>query len=244
MTSLSLCPSNDTFISASQDHTVKLWNLNSSSPQGNLSLHGATLTAYDPSATVIAIASPPTQSILLYDLRNFDKPPFATFDLADIERRISRTVPGQVPADGWTTLEFSNNGKYLLLGTSGAGHYLLDAFDGDLKAYLHRPQGPPPFPAQLAVPKDGVQQLRHDAAGLQGDACFSPDGRYVLSASAQPGLLVWDTMAEVRSDGVMPPLTDLPGPRTASVVGYNPRHNLVASAGLDAVLWLPDPDLQ
>lgn len=239
MTSLSLCPSNDTFLSASLDNTVKLWDLRSSSAQGSLNLHGATLTAYDPSATVIAIASAATQSILLYDVRNYDKPPFATFDLQETEQRAGR-AHGQRQADGWTSLEFSNNGKYILLGTNGPGHYLLDAFEGDLKGYLHRPMGPAPFPPVLTA-REGIS--RHDSNGLQGDACFSPDGRYVVSASSANGLLVWDSLGEKRSDGTMLPVTDLPGPKQSTVVGYNPRYNLIASAGSEVVLWLPDPDL-
>lgn len=240
MTSLSLCPANDTFLSAAQDDTVRLWDLRSTSAQGSLNLHGATLTAYDPSATVIAIASPATQTILLYDLRNFDRPPFATFDLLAAEQRVARSH-GQPQAQGWTTLEFSNNGKWLLLGTAGPGHYLLDAFEGEVKAYLHRQSGPPPFPSEINA-KDGTPP-RHASAGLQGDACFSPDGRYVISASAQAGLLVWDTMGDNRGEFVQAPVTDLPGPTTATVVGYNPRHNLIASAANDLTLWLPDPDL-
>lgn len=233
VTSLSLCPSADTFLSASQDGTAKLWDLRASNPIGNMNLPGAYLTAYDPSATVIAIASPAAHTVLLYDLRNFDKPPFATFDTQDIERRYKNI--GHRPGEGWTALEFSNNGQYVLLGTNGAGHFVLDAFDGTLKAFLHRPRGATPLHKDLYA--HGQQPT------VQGDACFTSDGRYVVSGSAQAGLLVWDMLGDKRSDNVMQPLTDLPGPKTSTVVGVNPRYNLLATAGSEVMLWLPDPEL-
>ena len=234
-----MCPSNDTFLSASLDDTVKLWDLRSASAQGSLNLHGAYLTAYDPSASVIAIASPPTQSILLYDVRNFDKPPFATFDLEDIERRFSHF--GQRKGEGWTSLEFSNNGKYILIGTSGPGHFVLDAFEGKLEAYLYRAQGPTPFPSLLQT---NGSPASHHSASLQGDACFTSDGRYVISGSSQTGLLVWDVdQGQKRGDGRMDPVNELPGPKISTIAGVNPRYNMLASAGAEVVLWLPDPDL-
>jgi COMPASS component SWD2 len=46
-----------------------------------LKIHQPLLAVYDPSATVIAIALASDQSILLYDIRNFNMPPVSDFDL-------------------------------------------------------------------------------------------------------------------------------------------------------------------
>lgn len=234
VTSLCLSPSSDHFLSASMDNTVKLWDLRTSHAQGELRLEAPLLTAYDPSASVIAVASAMAQTICLYDLKNYDRPPFATFDLYEIEKRLSATH-GQHLARGWTGMEFSNNGKSLLLSTNGPGHYVLDAFSGDLMHYLHRPSGSTSHPA----PGDDTSQGPY----LQGDACFSPDGRYVVGGNGgQNGLLVWDVQMPVRRDHVLAPITDLQSSKPASVVAYNPRHNLIATADKEVMLWLPDPE--
>ncbi|KAF4545963.1 uncharacterized protein LTHEOB_4615 [Lasiodiplodia theobromae] len=64
--------------------------------QGLLKLHGPYLAAYDPCSSVIAIASPPTQTILLYDVRNFDKPPFAIFDKSSAASQLDPELVAQI----------------------------------------------------------------------------------------------------------------------------------------------------
>ncbi|KAK5018649.1 WD repeat-containing protein-like protein [Cryomyces antarcticus] len=235
VTSLALSPASDNFLSCSADNTVKLWSLNSPNAQGELKIHCPYLCAYDPSATVIAVASPPTQSILLYDLRNYDKPPFASFDTQSYEARFTPKTAGR----DWTKIEFSNDGKHILLATNGAGHFLLDAFDGAIRWFCHRAAGS----TMRASP--GTHPPSASPPAGQGDVCFSPDGRYLIGGSGQNGILVWDTQTPrpAGAEKVLEPMTELPGPKWAAIVAYNPRHNLIVSADKDVMFWLPDPDL-
>ncbi|KAK7530881.1 WD repeat-containing protein-like protein [Phyllosticta citribraziliensis] len=231
VTCLSLNPSNDTFVSCSTDNTVRLWALNSPHAQGLLKLHAPHLAAYDPSASVLAIASPPTQSILLYDLRNFDKAPFATFDLHDIEQQYTPGAGGH----NWSKLEFTNDGKHLVLGTTGVGHFVLDAFEGTLSYFLARDSGPSGRRAA------GEYSSAETVAG-QGDLCVSPDGQYVIGGCGSDELLVWDIHSRQPDNRILRPFTDLPGRGRAAIVGYNQRMNLLCSADKDFMMWLPDPD--
>jgi len=229
VTTLALCPASDTFLSCSLDNTIRLWNLSSPHPQARLNLSTPYLAAYDPSASVIAVASSSTYSILLYDLRNYDRPPFATFD---IRPYISHKTLNN-PKPDWTKLEFSNDGKSLLLATNNpAGYLLLDAFDGSLRAHCVRSQ----LPTNLrAAP--GTTGLRG-----QGDVCFSADGRYLVSGSGgDRDVVVWDAQGQVEVETKqLKPLCGLPCKGRASVVEWNPRFNMFASAEREVVFWVPD----
>lgn len=215
---------------------------------------------YDPTATVLAIACPAAQSILLYDVRNYDKVPFATFEMREIEEMFAKRPPvggsKQTPGN-WTKLEFSNDGKRLLVATTGPGHYLLDAFEGSLEAYCARPQGPtgrvPPSELGALRARQQRGSSPHDSHGVsgQGDACLSPDGRYVIGGSGENGLYVWDAVEGEfdRSSGgpeekILKPSVELGGGKgpggAASIVGYNPRHNLLCTADSALVFWLPE----
>ncbi|KAI9887268.1 MAG: member of Set1p complex, histone methyl transferase [Watsoniomyces obsoletus] len=209
VTCLAMAPESDDFVSCSLDNTIRLWDVNTPNAKGKLILHAPYLAAFDPTGTVLAIASPSTESLLLYDLRNFTTPPFATFELDQWDQKyIPRDVTSSTKTintnpDRWTSIEFSNDGKWILLGTaSGYGHYLLDSYRGDLHAFLAFSRPPPG--SSSTSPPPLVQRSRSrlapgerfKAGGPplgQTDVCFTPDGRYIVGGVGDQSLGVWDT---------------------------------------------------
>lgn len=205
-----------------------LWDLGSRNVQGKLKIATAYLAAFDPSGTVLAIASQATSSVMLYDFRNFDKPPFSTFDLAQFEEVYTPATRGRA----WTKLEFSNDGKCLMVGTDYHGHFILDAFDGTLKAFLTGKSG---SPGRAAPVSSSGKPLG------QGDACFTPDGRFVIGGNGdQPDVLLWDLQQDPESNKTLAPTTKLPHRGRTALLEYNPRFHMIASADKDVVFWLPD----
>ncbi|KAL7814960.1 WD40-repeat-containing domain protein [Trichoderma aethiopicum] len=240
VTSLAVHPGSDNFISCSQDNTVRLWDTQTKHWQGQLFLRSPYLAAYDPSGTVFAVACPSSGSVLMYDVRNYDKAPFTTIDIVEQ----CRGVDSQCLLKGWTKLEFSNDGKTILVGTKGRGHFLLDAFQGNLKAYLRRPAGGTRrLAAGESLPANGAAPSPTDPGAFEssGECCFAPDGRFVLSGGAKQDVLVWDTLKQPSESKVLDPTWTLPDKREAAVLAFNPRFNFFATADQDLVLWLPDP---
>jgi COMPASS component SWD2 len=236
VTNITLCPSNDRFISCSRDDTVLLWDLQSPNYQGKLKLTSPYLSAYDPAALVMAIASPLTHFILMYDIRNYDQGPFAEWDMQPHERRF---LSG---GGEWSKLEFTNDGVHLILSTTGAGHFVIDAFDGQLIYFAHRQAGHSGRlgPAARSGRADGISPT----VG-QGDTAVSPDGQYLLGGSAENGILIWDISKKETAPPtpVLEPQDTLSGQGKSPIVGYNPRVNLLVSGDRDLYFWQPDPDL-
>ncbi|KAL8933279.1 MAG: hypothetical protein Q9211_005865 [Gyalolechia sp. 1 TL-2023] len=238
VTDLVPCPRDDTFLSCSTDNTVRLWNLKSQYAQARLNLATPYIAAYDPSATVIAIASASTSSILLYDIRNFDKPPFATFDMRPYDPPLAARG-SSIPE--WSKLEFSNDGKSLLVTTNdGQGHLLLDAFNGELKAQLPRPYQP-----TWGILRSAPSATLSKTPLGQGDTSFTADGRFVVGGSgADRDVVVWDTQGRIGKEGekqVIRPMCSLPCDKgKGAVVLWNHRFNMMATADTEVIMWLPD----
>lgn len=113
-----MSPVDDMFLSGSLDKTLRLWDLRSPNCQGMMHLSSRPVAAFDPEGLVFA-AGVNSESVKLYDLRSFDKGPFASFRLM-----------GEKGCE-WTGLKFSPDGKTILLSTNGSVIRLIDAFHGN-----------------------------------------------------------------------------------------------------------------
>ncbi|XP_020414415.1 WD repeat-containing protein 82 isoform X1 [Prunus persica] len=115
--SLCMSPVNDSFMSGSLDHTVRIWDLRVNACQGILHLRGRPTVAYDQQGLVFAVAME-GGAIKLFDSRSYDKGPFDTFlvggDTAEV-----------------CDIKFSSDGKSMLLTTTNNNIYILDAYGGE-----------------------------------------------------------------------------------------------------------------
>ncbi|XP_022935475.1 protein ANTHESIS POMOTING FACTOR 1 isoform X1 [Cucurbita moschata] len=115
--SLCMSPINDSFMSGSLDHSVRIWDLRVNACQGILRLRGRPTVAYDQQGLVFAVAME-GGAIKLFDSRSYDKGPFDTFlvggDMAEV-----------------FDIKFSNDGKSMLLTTTNNNIYVLDAYGGE-----------------------------------------------------------------------------------------------------------------
>jgi COMPASS component SWD2 len=118
--SLAMSPVNDTFLSASLDETVRLWDLRTNVCQGLLRTRGGrSAVAFDPQGLIFACATS-NNALKLYDCRSFDKGPFGSFQVA---------YPHVLE---WTHLKFSPDGKLVLLAASENLVFLADSFTGQV----------------------------------------------------------------------------------------------------------------
>jgi COMPASS component SWD2 len=174
--------------------------------------------------------------ILLYDQANYDKDPFLTITLEDPTLALVSYPPRQIYM---TSLSFSSNGKYILVGCSGDAHYVLDAFEGHLLAKLEGHVG-------MERRRIDAPQNFDPSKGNSGEeVSWSPDSKFVISGSLNGKIVIWDAQnLPVRSGVVdlkahpvrLQPLTSLDGhPGPSRCVRFNPRLAMIVSAGAELV---------
>jgi len=234
--SLEVSPVDDGFISGSMDRTVRLWDLRTPHCRGLLNLPQTPIVAYDSSGLVIAVAVNHYSRILLYDLANFDSAPFLVITLEDPTLKLVSFPPRPIYM---TSLSFSSNGKYILVGCSGDAHYILDSFEGHLLAKLEGFVG---LERRMMGPPADFQPSK----GCSGEeVSWTPDSKYVVGGSLDGKVCVWDVQGlstrveEMDSKGSplrLNPVATLEGhPGPSRCVKFSPRFAMLCTAGTELV---------
>ena len=200
---LKMNPVNDTFLSSSYDESVRLWDLKISKPQVIIPSLVPNCIAYDPSGIVFALGNPENFEIGLYNLKKIQEGPFLIIKIND-------TTFSQ-----WNKLEFSNNGKYLLVGSSIGKHLIFDAFTGQ---QLFELIGTRAFPMREFLDS--------------GSACFTPDGEFVLGTDYDGRIAIWNHSDSIsnkvlRPQGFIPCVSHETCPRS---IAFNPKYSMFVTA--------------
>ncbi|CCM04977.1 uncharacterized protein FIBRA_07175 [Fibroporia radiculosa] len=239
--SLEVSPVDDGFMSGSMDKTVRLWDLRTPTCRGLLNLPSTPIVAYDASGLVFATGVNHYSRILLYDQANFDKAPFLVITLEDPTLALISFPPRAIYM---TSLSFSSNGKYLLVGCSGDAHYIVDAFEGHLLAKLVGHVG---LERRKITTPIGIEPQR----GCSGEeVSWTPDSKYVVGGSLDGKVIVWDIQKLPEKQGPvdlkahpfrLSPLASLDGhPGPSRCVKFSPRFAMMCTAGAELAFWLPD----
>lgn len=233
---LQMAPQNDTFLSGSVDEAVRLWDLRTPKSMGLMNIQGHPVVAYDPTGKVFAVAINERSAVLLYDVRKFDQMPFLVVHLDDSAALSKVSMPPRMPII--TSLTFTNDSQYLLLGTSGDVHYVIDTFsEGDLVV------------ARL-IGHEGLEKASGTSIGMVAEAgisgqeiCWTPDGKWVLSGSADGSVVFWSIDLEEASRNefrnLRPRYKQSAHDGASRVLAFNPRYareyNTVNSGHLGSI---------
>lgn len=168
VSSVAASPIGPSFISASKDAWIRVWDVRQETATGKVKASGCPVVAYDPKGLIFSIAynAPGRKTFVkLYDARQYEDGPFLEFQLDNP----SDSVP--------TCLKFSSDGEYFLLVNEDV-KTTVDVFDAYKGKSYRRFSG------------------HRNVSGIPLEASFSPDSAFVATGSDDGSLFAWNLETE------------------------------------------------
>lgn len=199
--------------------------------QGRLNFQGAdtgaALAAFDPQGLIFAVATG-SKYLRLYDARNWERGAFTTFELTNPESSSGSTGT-------WSNLQFSPDGKEILIGTSSSSlnnpstsAFLLDSFDGNVKGTLEL-------------------SLNSNPNVLVNCFQYTPDSKFIIGGRSDGQIDVWNTTDNKITNGsnsnlnVSRPIVDtIEGVSKDPIraLAFNPKLAMLATVGDGTVFYI------
>ncbi len=185
-----------------------LWDLRTAHLQGRLNFTPETvepqaLAAFDPQGLIFAVSTG-SKHLRLYDARNWERGAFTTFELSGTDS----------PSTGkWNCLQFSPDGKELLIGTGleTTCAIVLDSFDGNVKTTLEAPQ-----------------------SSAYNDLTYTPDSKFIIGARSDGQLDVWTPASSKPVVETIEGISSQP----ISALAFNPKFAMLATVGDGTVFYI------
>jgi WD40 repeat protein len=228
VTSISMCPADDTFLSSSRDKTVRLWDVKEAGCLAELKLPDSTvgepLAVFDSTGLVFAVTAAMSERqghyVHLYDARNYNGGAFAELRVSqtDLENAIQSQVSttpvraAEMSRGDWKSIEFNLSGNQILIGADQGVSVLLDGFEGTIQRVLVPP---------------GANYSSSPAV-----SCFTPDDKTVLAGHDDGTITCWD----VDSGAIVNTLKGHTG--RVNCLAANPKYAQIASSCTNTALWI------
>ena len=223
--SVSMSAKTDQFLSAAADHTIRLWYLITNQCNGVVRCATTPAVAYDMQGLIFAAATDDGE-VKLYDARGYDKGPFNTIAIGGAKGAVDPAT-GKRPRV--TTAKFSDDGNDLMCVAGGM-------------VYIHSAFTPFEEVMRIDVAKETGGSGGKHAGGLEAldlEACWTPDGQYVLSGGADSRVHVWSVRSGSKVTTWQSRHAGVP-----SSVRWAPGSMMAASACTEGgcALWIPQID--
>jgi COMPASS component SWD2 len=226
VTSISMSPENDNFMTSSLDGTVRLWTADTAGCLAELKLPEkairSPMSAFDYTGLVFGIIAAMGGDckgyfLHLYDSRNYSAGAFAELKIlqSDLETAIQSHVnvapdrAKELSKAEWKSIKFNMSGDRILIGTDLGMCILLDGFTGAIQRIL----------------------LGNDPTEQAAISCFTSDDETVLVGNGNSTISCWS----VQTGEVIQTLSGHTGPVTC--VAANPKYKQIATACSQTALW-------